>query len=133
MATRLSQDERGAVAQRIFAALCAHYPKHYITMIESKTVASTPEQVLSAGTPAVESSDASVGVRSTLGPPEIFERGPAMDTGRPCYPASRQDDFDLPVNSFEEIPSRLRGQRIVRATTGDVCVSRVAWGGTHEE
>jgi hypothetical protein len=61
MATRLSQDERRAVAQRIFAALRAHYPKHYIAMIESKAVASTPEQVLSAGTAAVDRSDASVG------------------------------------------------------------------------
>jgi hypothetical protein len=79
MVTRLSQDERRAVAQRIFfAALCAHYPKHYIAMIDSKAVASTSEQVLSAGMPAVERSDASVG-------------------------------------------------------GGDVCVSRGAWGGTHEE
>jgi hypothetical protein len=68
MATRLSQDERRAVAQRIFAALCAHYPKHYIAMIESKAVASTPEQVLSAGTPAVERSDASVGGKADARP-----------------------------------------------------------------
>jgi hypothetical protein len=78
MVTRLSQDERRAVAQRIFAALCAHYPKHYIAMIDSKAVARTSEQVLTAGMPAVERSDASVG-------------------------------------------------------GGDVCVSRGAWGGTHEE
>ena len=31
----------GAVAQRIFAALCAHYPKLYVALIESKAVAST--------------------------------------------------------------------------------------------
>jgi hypothetical protein len=59
MSTQLSQDERRAVAQCIFGALCGHYPKHYIAMIESKAVASTPEQVLSAGTPAVERSTSS--------------------------------------------------------------------------
>jgi hypothetical protein len=30
MGARLSKDERRAVAQRIFAALCAHCPAHYI-------------------------------------------------------------------------------------------------------
>jgi hypothetical protein len=40
MATGLSQDERRAVAQRIFAALCTHYPKHYIALIECKADAS---------------------------------------------------------------------------------------------
>jgi len=61
MATRLSQDERRAVAQRIFAALCAHYPKHYIALIEAKAAASSPEPVLSAAAAAVEGPDASVG------------------------------------------------------------------------
>jgi hypothetical protein len=57
----LSQDERRAVAQRVFAALCDHYPKHYIALIETKAAASTPEQVLSAGVAAVQGSDPSVG------------------------------------------------------------------------
>jgi hypothetical protein len=48
MPTRLSQDERNAVAQRIFAALCTHYPKHYIALIEPKAAANPPEQGLSA-------------------------------------------------------------------------------------
>ena len=47
MPTRLSQDERNAVAQRIFAALCTHYPKHYIALIEPKAAANPPEQRLS--------------------------------------------------------------------------------------
>jgi hypothetical protein len=42
MATRLSRDERNAIAQRIFASLCAHYPKHYVTLIESKAAANPP-------------------------------------------------------------------------------------------
>jgi hypothetical protein len=58
MATGLSQDERRAVAQRIFAALCTHYPKHYIALIEA---ASWPEPVLCAAAAAVEGSDVSVG------------------------------------------------------------------------
>jgi hypothetical protein len=41
MATRLSRDERRAVAQRIFAALCAHYPKHHIALIEAEAAASS--------------------------------------------------------------------------------------------
>jgi hypothetical protein len=53
MATGLSQNERRAVAQRIFAALCAHYPEHYIALIEPKAAASSPEPVLAA-TAAVE-------------------------------------------------------------------------------
>jgi hypothetical protein len=61
MATRLSQDERRAVALRIFAALCAHYPKHYIALMESKAPASSPEPVLSAAAAAIEGPDASVG------------------------------------------------------------------------
>ena len=60
MATGLSQDERRAVAQRIFAALCAHYPKHYIALIETKAAASSPESVLSAPAAAVEGPNASV-------------------------------------------------------------------------
>jgi hypothetical protein len=34
MGARLSQDERRAVAQRIFAALCARYPDRYIALLE---------------------------------------------------------------------------------------------------
>ena len=60
MATGLSQDERRAVAQRIFAALCAHHPKHYIALIETTAAASSPEPVLSAAAAAVEGPDASV-------------------------------------------------------------------------
>jgi hypothetical protein len=44
MDARLSQDERRAVAERIFAALCAHYPEHYVALIESKVAASSPER-----------------------------------------------------------------------------------------
>jgi hypothetical protein len=58
MATGLTQDERRAVAHRIFAALCAHYPKHYIALIETKAAASSPESVLSAPAAAVEGPDA---------------------------------------------------------------------------
>ena len=36
MGARLSQDERRAVAQRIFEALCAHYPEHYVALINPK-------------------------------------------------------------------------------------------------
>jgi len=61
MATRLSQDERNAVAQRIFAALCTHYPKHYIALIEPKAAANPPEQVLSAATAAAQAPDHSIG------------------------------------------------------------------------
>jgi hypothetical protein len=46
MDARLSQDERRAVAKRIFVALCAHYPEHYVALIESKVAASSPERVL---------------------------------------------------------------------------------------
>jgi hypothetical protein len=60
MATGLSQDERRAVALRIFTELCAHYPKHYIALIEPKVAASSPEPVLSAATAAVEGPDASI-------------------------------------------------------------------------
>jgi hypothetical protein len=52
-----------------FAALCAHYPKHYIALIETKAAASSPESVLSGPAAAVEGPDASVrgeaDVRST--------------------------------------------------------------------
>ena len=44
MGARLSQDERRAVAQRIFEALCAHYPEHYVALIESEVGASSPER-----------------------------------------------------------------------------------------
>ena len=59
MPTRLSQDERKAVAQRIFAALCAQYPKHYVALIESEVAAGSPEQVVSAA--AVQAPDDSIG------------------------------------------------------------------------
>jgi hypothetical protein len=61
MPTRLSQDERKAVAQRIFATLCAHYPKHYIALIEPEAAANSPEQILSAATAAVQVPDRSIG------------------------------------------------------------------------
>ena len=48
-------------------------------------------------------------VKPTLGPPEVFERGPAMDTRRSFYLAPRQDDLaDLPDAGWidtTEIPS----------------------------
>jgi hypothetical protein len=58
MDARLSQDERRAVAEHIFAALCAHYPEHYVALIESKVAASSPEGVLttSDATPPVHGS-----------------------------------------------------------------------------
>jgi hypothetical protein len=61
MPTRLSQDERKAVAQRIFAALCVQYPKHYIALIESEAAGNSPEQVLSAATADVPAPDHSSG------------------------------------------------------------------------
>jgi hypothetical protein len=61
MATRLSRDERNAVAQRIFAALCAHYPKHYVALIEPEVAANSPELVLSAARAAAQDPDHSVG------------------------------------------------------------------------
>jgi hypothetical protein len=61
MPTRLSQDERKAVAQRIFAALCAQYPKHYIALIDPKAAGNSPEQVLSAATADVPAPDHSIG------------------------------------------------------------------------
>ena len=36
MGARLSKDERRAVAQRIFAALCAHYPDRHIALFEQR-------------------------------------------------------------------------------------------------
>jgi hypothetical protein len=68
MATGLSQDERRAVAQRIFAALCTHYPKHYIALIECKAGASSSEPVLSAAAADVEGPDASVRVEPDARP-----------------------------------------------------------------
>ena len=61
MATRLSRDERNAVAQRIFAALCADYPKHYIALIEREAAANSPEQVVSAAAAAVPAPDHNIG------------------------------------------------------------------------
>ena len=46
MGARLSKDERRAVAQRVFAALCVHNPKHYVALIEPKLPAGSPERVL---------------------------------------------------------------------------------------
>jgi hypothetical protein len=57
MDTQLSQDKRRAVAQRIFAALCAHYPDRYIALFEHPQIAAaSPDQVLttSATGPAVQ-------------------------------------------------------------------------------
>ena len=45
MATQLSQDEGRAVALRIFEALCAHYPKHYIALIEPEAAPIRPSGV----------------------------------------------------------------------------------------
>jgi hypothetical protein len=61
MDARLSRDERNAVAQRIFAALCAHYPKHYVALIEPEVAANPPELVLSAARAAAQGPDHSVG------------------------------------------------------------------------
>jgi hypothetical protein len=38
MGARLSKDERRTVAQRVFAALCAHYPDHNIALFEHPQV-----------------------------------------------------------------------------------------------
>jgi hypothetical protein len=49
MGARLSKDERRAVAQRIFAALCAHCPDRYIALFECPQVGiSLPERALTA-------------------------------------------------------------------------------------
>jgi hypothetical protein len=57
MDVRLSQDERRAVAQLIFAALCAHYPDRQIALFEHPQVAAaSPERVLTtaAAEPVVQ-------------------------------------------------------------------------------
>ena len=41
MGARLSQDERRAVAERIFAALCAHCPERYVALVDPKLAASS--------------------------------------------------------------------------------------------
>jgi len=58
MGARLSQDERRAVAERIFAALCAHYPERYVALVDPKLAASSPKRVLttSGATPPVHGS-----------------------------------------------------------------------------
>jgi hypothetical protein len=64
MIKRLSQDERRAVAQRNFAALCAHYPKYYIALSEPKVPASSPgRRVLatSGAAAALQRPDLSIG------------------------------------------------------------------------
>ena len=49
MGARLSKDARRAVAQRIFAALCAHYPDRHIALFERPQVGiSLRERALSA-------------------------------------------------------------------------------------
>jgi hypothetical protein len=49
MGARLSKDARRAVAQRIFAALCAHYPDRHIALFERPPVGiSLRERALSA-------------------------------------------------------------------------------------
>jgi hypothetical protein len=57
MGTRLSRNERRAVAHRIFTALCAHYPDRQIALFEHPQVAAaSPERVLTtaAAEPAVQ-------------------------------------------------------------------------------
>jgi hypothetical protein len=63
MIKRLSQDERRAVAQRNFAALCAHYLKYYIALSEPKVAASSPGRVLatSGAAAALRRPDLSIG------------------------------------------------------------------------
>jgi hypothetical protein len=65
MAARRTQDERDAVARRIFAALCARYPKHYpklyIALIEPKAAASSAEQILSTAAAVVRNVDDNIG------------------------------------------------------------------------
>jgi hypothetical protein len=48
MDARLSQDGRRAVPERIFAALCAHYPERYVALVDPKVAANSPERVLTA-------------------------------------------------------------------------------------
>ena len=57
MDARRSQDGRRAVAQRISAPLCAHYPDRQIALFEHPQVAAaSPERVLTtaAAEPAVQ-------------------------------------------------------------------------------
>ena len=52
MDARLSQEERRAVAQRIFAALCANYPDRYIALFERPQVGiGSPEPALTTSAP----------------------------------------------------------------------------------
>jgi hypothetical protein len=68
MGARLSKDERRAVAQRVFAALCVHNPKHYVALIEPKLPASSPERVLTTSGAASTLQGAD---NSTGGKPEV--------------------------------------------------------------
>jgi len=57
MSARLSKDERRAVARRVYAALCAHYPDRYIALFEHLQVGTgSPQSVLttSVAAPSVE-------------------------------------------------------------------------------
>jgi hypothetical protein len=73
MDARLSRDERRAVAERIFAALCAHYPDHYIALFER------PQLGTNSPEPALTTSDAvsaSLGADdSTTGEADISSAG----------------------------------------------------------
>jgi hypothetical protein len=46
--------------------------------------------------------------------------------------SGENDDFDLPVDSFEEIPADFAGNELSGPQPA-MSASRVAWGGTHEE
>ena len=65
MDARLRQDERRAVAERIFAALCAHYPDHYIALFERPQLGtSSPEPALTtsdAASPLLGADDSTTG------------------------------------------------------------------------
>jgi hypothetical protein len=68
MSERLNKVERRAVAQRIFAALCAHYPDRYIALFEcSQMVASSPDLVLTTSTAAPPVQGAHDGTDSASG------------------------------------------------------------------
>jgi hypothetical protein len=58
MGARLSKDERRTVAQRVFAALCAHYPDRHIALFERPQVdISSPEGILTTSATAALEQD----------------------------------------------------------------------------
>jgi hypothetical protein len=68
MGERLNKVERRAVAQRIFAALCARYPDRYIALFEcSQMIPSSPDQVLTTSTAAPPVQGAHDGTDSASG------------------------------------------------------------------